>query len=253
MARLVLVHGAFNELWGPHELQARWLPAVRDGLWHHGVTVADADVAVCFYGDLFRRDPESDVAGAFEQSRAGVAEALSNLAGSELAEALGQAANAAAFDRTIDILTVMATQPDLRERVAERIEAVVGDDTRAVVAHSLGTLVAYRALCRRPQWRVHTLVTLGSPLGAPMVFDSLDPAPEGGVGAWPGSTEHWVNVAAVGDKAAVVARLAERFGPRVEDHLVDNGHRAHDPEPYLNARVTGAAIARALAGVLPLA
>ena len=36
MARIVIVHGAFNELWGPNELKARWLPAVRDGLWHHG-------------------------------------------------------------------------------------------------------------------------------------------------------------------------------------------------------------------------
>ena len=41
-------------------------------------------------------------------------------------------------------------------------------------------------------------------------------------------------------------RLADKFGPRVEDHLIDNGHRAHDPEPYLNSAVTGAAIARAL-------
>ena len=39
MARIVIVHGAFNELWGPNELKARWLPAVRDGLWHHGVEV----------------------------------------------------------------------------------------------------------------------------------------------------------------------------------------------------------------------
>ena len=36
MAKVVLVHGAFNELWGPNELEARWLPALRDGLAHHG-------------------------------------------------------------------------------------------------------------------------------------------------------------------------------------------------------------------------
>ena len=41
MARIVMVHGAFNELWGPNELKARWLPALRDGLWHHGVELAD--------------------------------------------------------------------------------------------------------------------------------------------------------------------------------------------------------------------
>ena len=60
MARIVIVHGAFNELWGPNELKARWLPAVRDGLWHHGVEVEADDVAVCFYGDLFRHHPGSD-------------------------------------------------------------------------------------------------------------------------------------------------------------------------------------------------
>jgi hypothetical protein len=57
MAKIVVVHGAFNELWGPNELKSRWLPAVRDGLWHHGVELADDDLAVCFYGDLFRRAP----------------------------------------------------------------------------------------------------------------------------------------------------------------------------------------------------
>lgn len=60
--------------------------------------------------------------------------------------------------------------------------------------------------------------------------------------------ERWVNVGAVGDAPAVVA-LADRFGPRI-DVLVDNGHRAYAPEPYLNAEVTGAAVAAAL-GVDP--
>jgi hypothetical protein len=42
--------------------------------------------------------------------------------------------------------------------------------------------------------------------------------------------------------------LADHFGPRVEELVIDNGHRAHAPEPYLNSSVTGAAIAAALAG-----
>ena len=62
-----------------------------------------------------------------------------------------------------------------------------------------------------------------------------------------GSIERWVNVRALGDKAAAVP-LAGRFDGPVEDVLVDNGHRAHAPEPYLNAAATGAAIAAALAG-----
>ena len=79
MSRILLVHGAFNELWGPNELKARWLPAVRDGLWHHGVGLAEDDLDVCFYGDLFRRHPGTDADRRLQQSRAGVADTLADL------------------------------------------------------------------------------------------------------------------------------------------------------------------------------
>src|SRR5215471_3735910 len=117
MARIVLVHGAFNELWGPHELKARWLPALQDGLWHHGVSLTADDVGVCFYGDLFRRAPGTAADERLQQSRAGFAEALTDLAGGDALAALGQAANDAAFDRTVDMVTIMATEPDLRARM----------------------------------------------------------------------------------------------------------------------------------------
>jgi pimeloyl-ACP methyl ester carboxylesterase len=250
VAKIVLVHGAFNELWGPNELKARWLPAVRDGLWHHGLEIADDDVAVCFYGDLFRRMPGTDEEQRLEQSRAGIADALADLQGGDAVAALGQAASDAAFERTVDMVTIMATEPDLRPRLRARIEAVVDPSTRVIVAHSLGTVLTYMALCHHPGWDVHTFVTLGSPLGTDMIFDSLDPPPAEGQGVWPGSVVRWVNVRAVGDKAATIA-LGERFGDRVEDVLVDNGHRAHAPEPYLNAAVTGSAIAAALSDAEP--
>jgi len=247
VTKVILVHGAFNELWGPNELKARWLPALRDGLWHHGVEIADGDVAVCFYGDLFRRDPSTENDPTFQRTRAGVADALTELGGgADAIAALGQAASDAAFDRTVDMVTIMATQPDLRERMRARIEPLVDDDTRVIVAHSLGTVLSYMAICNHPQWNVHTFVTLGSPLASPMLDSLLGPAPDGGPRPWPGRVERWVNVRAVGDKAAAIP-LAERFGPRVEDVLVDNGHRAHAPEPYLNSRATGEAIAAALA------
>lgn len=246
MARIVLVHGAFNELWGPNEIKHRWLPALRDGLWHHGVEVADDDVAVAFYGDFFRRDPEAGEDPAWQEARAGIADWLSGLAPEGALEALGQAANAAVFDRTVDMVTTMTVDTDLRANVGARVQQVVGDDTQVVVGHSLGSVVSYNALANHPAWEIDLLVTLGSPLGSPPVFGSLVVPGDDGMGAWPGSVKRWVNVAAVGDHAARVARLADRFGPRVEDRLVDNGHRAHDPEPYLNNRVTGEAIASVL-------
>jgi pimeloyl-ACP methyl ester carboxylesterase len=244
MAKIVLVHGAFNELWGPHELKSRWLPAVRDGLWHHGVQIADDDVEVCFYGDLFRRAPGTVDDEKIEQSRAGIADSLHEMGGDTIAM-LGQAADDAVFERTVDMVTIMATDPDLRTKMRARIEPLVDDDTRAIVAHSLGTVLSYMALASHPQWSVHTFVTLGSPLGSPMVGGMLDPPLVDGKGQWPGSVQRWVNVRAVGDKAAAV-RLGERFGERVADVLVDNGHRAHAPEPYLNSPPTGEAIADAL-------
>ncbi len=41
MAKVLLVHGAFNEFWGSYELKARWLLALRDGLWHHDMEIAE--------------------------------------------------------------------------------------------------------------------------------------------------------------------------------------------------------------------
>jgi pimeloyl-ACP methyl ester carboxylesterase len=245
MAKVVLIHGAFNELWGPHELAAKWVPALRDGLWHHGAELQDRDVAVCFYGDLFRRHPGTDADAQIDQTRAGIAESLEELGGDAIS-ALSQAANNAAFDRTVDMVTIMATNPTLRDDMRARIEPHVDDDTRVLVAHSLGTVLGYMALHNHPQWRIDTFVTLGSPLASPMIFDSLEPKPVDGRGRWPEGIRRWVNVRAVGDVAAAVP-LRDRFGDRVEDVVIDNGHRAHAPEPYLNARETGAAIAAALA------
>jgi hypothetical protein len=102
------------------------------------------------------------------------------------------------------------------------------------------------ALSSHPQWSIDTFVTVGSPLAHPMILGSLEPPPVDGHGAWPGSVRRWVNVRAVGDKAAELP-LSPTFGA-VEDILVDNGHRAHAPEPYLNAFQTGAAVADAIGG-----
>lgn len=111
----------------------------------------------------------------------------------------------------------------------------------------MGTVVAHEELAAHPEWNVHTLVTLGSPLGGAYVFNSLDPSPQTGRGLWPG-VEAWTNVVALDDTVVREPNLSRRFGEKVRDHVVDNGHRAHDAEPYLNDPVTGAAMAAGLAG-----
>ena len=91
VARIVLVHGAFNELWGPNELKARWLPAVRDGLWHHGVDLAEATSRSASTGTSSGVIRERTPTASSQQSRAGVADALADLQDGEAIKALGQA------------------------------------------------------------------------------------------------------------------------------------------------------------------
>ncbi len=248
MAKIVLVHGAFHELWGPHEITARWVPALRDGLWHHGVEVSERDVAVAFYGDYFRPDPETESADEVEAAQhAGELDLTEQLpGGADMLPALADAIGQRTLDRVTYLAGVLATKPDVKDRCVARVTERLGADTRIVIAHSLGTVVTVMALERNPGFELPLLVTLGSPLGAPFLQDRLDHVD--GVAAWPGAVQRWVNVAAVGDRACVEPQLARCFGPRVEDHRVNNGHRAHDVEPYLNAAVTGAAVSAALEG-----
>jgi len=134
-------------------------------------------------------------------------------------------------------------EPGIREAAMTRVAAVVEPDTRVLVGHSLGSVVAYEALCAYPEWPVTTLVTLGSPLGIRhLVFSRLRPPPSNDRGNWPGGVSRWVNVVDAGDVVALVKRLASCFGERVEDHLVHNGSRAHDVSRYLTAMETGSAI-----------
>ena len=233
MTSIVLVHGAYNELWGPHEVAARWIPALQDGLWRAGQTIEPADVSVCFYGDLFRRDPELIDADQWASTRAGVEEALTANFGEDALESLAQLAGRHVKERTIDMFASMAADPTLADQVRQRLLDQL-DDADILVAHSLGTVIAYQVLVAHPEISIDTLVTLGSPLGAPPF--TMD-------GEWPGSAKRWVNVVAVTDPVAEVGRVPERFGNQVEERLIDNGHRGHQPEPYLNSRAVGEAIA----------
>jgi pimeloyl-ACP methyl ester carboxylesterase len=252
MAKVVGVHGAFHELWGPNQVAGRWLPALRDGL-----ALADADLdaddfRIAFYGDLFRHDPESLGDPTDDELRevareAGLLEVVQDVAGEGGLEAIAQAMGKEMLRRLVDQAGRYFADPETRARVSERIVASVGPDTRVVIAHSLGSIAAYETLCAHPEWSVETFVTIGSPLGASTyVQPHLHPQPTDGIGAWPGSVTTWINVAAVGDQACSQPQLASCFGDRVVDHLVSNGHRAHDPEPYLCSAATGRAVARAL-------
>lgn len=138
----------------------------------------------------------------------------------------------------------------IRAAVQARVDATITDETRVVLAHSLGSVAAYEVLCARPFHHVRALVTFGSQLGTPnLVFHRLRPAPApvGDTGelrgAWPGGGHlTWTNLADTGDVTALVKDLRPLFGPRVRSVVVDNGVRAHSALSYLGNPACAAAI-----------
>lgn len=281
MAKIVAVHGIGWQLEGEDILIDRWVPALRSGLRRAGVCdgrlPAKSDVVAAFYGHIFRGKGKMAI-GEAELDAADVdAEVEAELLSEWWREA-------AAVDQDVrgEGSATMASTPRLVQRALEALShskffaglsesamiwdlkqvrryfseagirrdaigyvvGAVREDSRILIAHSLGSVVAYEALCAHPEWPITTFVSLGSPLGiANLVFDRLAPPPEGGVGRWPGSVRTWINVADRGDVVALVKQLSSRFGERVRDIAVDNESRAHDAGPYLTAVGTGEAIA----------
>ncbi|MEL5961216.1 hypothetical protein AADR41_41785 [Streptomyces sp. CLV115] len=290
MARVVCVHGIGQQVQGEDRLRSVWWPALSDGLRRAGAEglVTEADVVVAFYGDLFRPagqflaagDPPytaGDVEEGFEREllaawwRAAAevdAEVVSPDAGDTLVatprsvQAALRALSGSKFFANLALRAVVAdlkqvraylTDQETRKEARGRVTARIGADTRVVVAHSLGSVVAYEALCALPGHGVRALVTIGSPLGIPnLVVHRLQPAPTGtGTavrGAWPGGESLvWTNLAAAGDVVALVKDLRPVFGREVRSALLSNGAHAHDATAYLTDALCGQAIAEGLA------
>jgi hypothetical protein len=237
-------------------------------------------MAVAFYGDLFRRAGETlavgdplytaaDVEEGFEQELLlawweAAAAADRSVPPPNAADTLARtprsmqtalrALSASRFFSDLALRSLVfdlkqvrwyLTQPQLREAAQERLAACITGDTRVVVAHSLGSMVAYETLSKLPGHRVRALVTLGSPLGIPMICERLQPEPPAWPGARPG-TPAWTNVFDTGDVVALVEDLRPLFGEHVATVRVNNGAHAHDALSYLSDKLTGLAIAGGL-------
>ncbi|MER5698974.1 hypothetical protein ACWDBO_46805 [Streptomyces mirabilis] len=288
MTRVVAVHGIGKQTLGEETLRRQWLPALNDGLTRadRADRLTEYDVSVAFYGDLFRPDGEflaagdppytaADVEEGFEQdlllawwtaaaesdpavvppgadtlvaTPRSVQAALRALSGSRFFA--GLALRAMVFD--LKQVHRYLTDPDLRAKALARVADQIGDDTQVVVAHSLGSVIAYEALCARPGHQVRALVTIGSPLGIPnLILHRLQPAPLtlGGhpQGVWPGGDQlAWTNLADHGDVVALVKDLRPVFGGQMRCAVVHNGAHAHDAAAYLTDKLCGQAIADGL-------
>jgi hypothetical protein len=278
VAAVVAVHGIGKQAMGEDSLLKDWYPALCDGVRRAGGAVpAREAVAMGFYGDLFRPpgavlavgDPlytAADVEEGFEEdlllswwrAAAAVDERVAAPGADTLVrtprsvQAALRALGGCGFFSDLALRALVfdlkqvgryLTDEALRGEALGRVTALIGEDTRVVVGHSLGSVLAYQALCTLPGHRVRALVTLGSPLGVPMVCRRMRPEP----GEWPGGGSlKWTNVADHGDVVALEKDLRPRYGRGVHCAVVANGAHAHDACSYLTARATGAAIAEGL-------
>jgi hypothetical protein len=288
VARVVAVHGINNTYSGPRRMAADWVAALLDGVDRAGGTglLGPEDIGCVFYGDVFRKpgralgdedvallgpedvsDVEAELLVSWWRAAAeadpgvvppgtrtlgpitGVQAALAALTGSRFL--------AGTTERLLILwlhqVRAYFADAELRDQIQQRCCAAIGPDTEVVVAHSLGSVVAYEALCAHPGWNVQGLITLGSPLGIRnIIFDRLQPAPRRSEGswraAWPTQLTSWANIADRADFVALVKRLGPLFGESVADLQISNGTRMHQVTRYLTAAETGAAIAGALGG-----
>ena len=156
MATILGVHGAFHEMWGPTQILRRWQPALQDGVLIAGGTLPSDSVSVAFYGDIFRHDPsdgalDDDALRALARA-SGLADVAQQMLGPDAASVLAQALGEDMLRRTVDQVGHYFGDDQVRADVRARVADAVQPDTRVVVAHSLGSIVAYDCLRAHPEW-----------------------------------------------------------------------------------------------------
>jgi pimeloyl-ACP methyl ester carboxylesterase len=104
------------------------------------------------------------------------------------------------------------------------------NDKIFLIAHSMGSIIAYdvlRQLEKTESTKVEHFVTIGSPLGLPLV--TLNIRQEFGATRSPENVQRWTNIADPRDRVAIDCNLSDEYGAsasgiRPQDVLVHNGY-----------------------------
>jgi hypothetical protein len=124
------------------------------------------------------------------------------------------------------------------------VEQLMKWQPRTLIAHSLGSVVAYEALWSDPHPKVEMFLTLGSPLAMPdIVYDRLVTHP--GPRQRPPGVRRWINIADRGDIIAIPPGGISRAFEHVMADLSESIHAFdfHRATNYLGCAPTTAALA----------
>ena len=127
-----------------------------------------------------------------------------------------------------------------RKLIRNRLVAVLkkyDNDEIFLIGHSMGSIVSYDVLTfLLPEIKIHTFVTIGSPLGFPVIqgkiaaeWNSKKLVPAN-LKTPPGVVKHWYNFADLKDKVALIYQLAKNFqsnwrGVKPQDFVVFNDYQ----------------------------
>lgn len=245
----------------------QFLTPDQQGLMPTALTVDEAATADEFARDLLNNAAEStDHADAGEARRelAALARDPGDAQGKIQATAVraasrldrvpwfsrGVLAAAASVNRTLAQVTRYLGDPAIRDYAIAQVHKHLDSDTRVVIGHSLGSVVAYEALhTHRADEQIPLFLTLGSPLGLSTITKRIQPQPPG----FPAAAHRWVNVASSDDVVAARPDLHTAYNQNRPDGavfeptwMVDNGSKPHQVNFYLTKRCVGAVVAEAL-------
>lgn len=123
----------------------------------------------------------------------------------------------------------------IRERLAQVLEKHKNDNIM-LICHSMGSIIAFDVLTfLAPHINIHTFVTIGSPLGLPIIVSKIAAeqeqmnAIENHMVTPPGILKNWYNFADIQDSVALDYKLADNFsensnGVKPVDFLVKNDY-----------------------------
>ncbi len=126
----------------------------------------------------------------------------------------------------------------IRERLADVIRKYNNHEI-LIVAHSMGSIIAFDVLTfLLPNAHVKTFVTIGSPLGLPIIIGKIAEEQKNFskentlIKTPPSITESWYNFADIRDHVALNYKLADDFIPNqngviAKDFLVNNNYQAN--------------------------
>lgn len=190
-----------------------------------------------------------DAPGEPQAAGAAVRTAFAGLARLRWFAPFGMAMAERFVTRALTQVTRYLTDRGVRDHALARVAELLGPETKVLLGHSLGSVVAYEAAHRLNQ-PLPLLITLGSPLGLrTIVYERLQPQPP----SFPPAVSRWVNISGRDDVIAAAPDLTAIFGPTRPAHArleggwtVDTGAKPHDAAFYLTKRETGRPLGQTL-------